>query len=370
MDTITTADGAKRRLRINLSAQIFTAVGVALVALAIAGSLATVQLRSGEASTAELVGDQSQMSAAVLALQNDLWKARQAAGTVASYPVADRPEQQEKLEGDYATFEASLAAFAETYTETFGNVPDELAAVESQWAAYRDAMLNDFLPAALADDLDTLKAVREGTTREAGTNLVDSVAALTEGVDADLAAREDAAAQRSATTTTVVIALVIAGVVIAGAVALLVVRRIKASARAVSQSIEALAEGDLTVEAQVKSNDELGDMARSLSSAQGALRETMAEVVSSAQTVAAAAEELSAANAQVAAGSQETSAQAGVVANAADEVNRSVQAVASGAEQMGASIKEISHNANEAARVAAHATDVAESTNEQVSKLG
>src|SRR5690625_3554132 len=60
----------------------------------------------------------------------------------------------------------------------------------------------------------------------------------------------------------------------------------------------------------------------------------------------------------------------GVVAAAAEEVSANIQTVASGAEQMGASIREIAHSANEAAGVAARATDVARSTNATVSQLG
>ena len=66
----------------------------------------------------------------------------------------------------------------------------------------------------------------------------------------------------------------------------------------------------------------------------------------------------------------ERTAQAGVVAAAAEQVSRNVQAAAAGAEQMGASIREIAQNASEAARVAARATDVAETTSATVARLG
>ena len=149
-----------------------------------------------------------------------------------------------------------------------------------------------------------------------------------------------------------------------------VTRSIKASVHGVQHSIEAIAQGDLTVPAPILSRDELADTARALNAARASLAEILTDVVATAATVAVAAEELSAANAQVAAGSAEASMQAGVVAAAADEVSRNVQTVAAGAEEMGASIREIAQNASAAARVAQQATGVAASTNDTITKLG
>ncbi|MCB2412910.1 methyl-accepting chemotaxis protein [Demequina sp. TTPB684] len=358
------------KARMSLTAQILSAVGGGLLALVVVGTVASVQMASIDAETRHMVTDQEVMSASILNLQNVLWAARQSAGTVASYPVEDRPEQLVKLRENYARFDTALAEFGASYEATFGHAPQGLDVVQTQWIAYQDGILNEFIPAAIDDDLDLLKSVREGGIRAAGTDLVAAVGQLTEDVNAELLIQEDANTARSSAVRTLVLVLVVVGTAGAAVLGWAVARRIGHGAKAVSASLEAMAKGDLTQTAKVTSRDEIGDMALALATAQTSLRETMAEVVASAQTVAAAAEELSAANSQVAAGSHETSAQADVVASAAQEVNRSVQAIASGAEQMGASIKEIAHNANEAARIASQATGVAASTNEQVRRLG
>ena len=140
--------------------------------------------------------------------------------------------------------------------------------------------------------------------------------------------------------------------------------------RGVQKSLDALADGDLTVEVDVTSYDEVGRMSASLNTARESLRSTLAGVLETSQTVATAAEELSASSGEVAAGSDQTSAQAGVVAAAAEQVSRNVQAVAAGAEQMGASIREIAQNANLASKVVGQATVAAESANDQVARLG
>jgi methyl-accepting chemotaxis protein len=149
-----------------------------------------------------------------------------------------------------------------------------------------------------------------------------------------------------------------------------VARAVRRPLQLVQRSLEAMAQRDLTVPTGVHSTDEVGQMAQALELAQRNVREVIASVVGSADSVASSSEELSASSTQISAAAEETSLQAGVVAAASEQVSRNVQTVAAGSEQMSASIREIAHNANEAARVASEAVSVAEATNATVSKLG
>jgi len=353
-----------------LTTQIMGAVGGAIAVLAIVGATTIVQLGALDSASRSAASDQDVMSRAILELSSTLYVARMSAGTVASYPEADRAAHMADLEANYAAFEERLAEFGGDYEATFGDAPAGLDAVGTAWVAYKDLLLNKMMPTAVDGDLVAYTQIRENGAKQAGAGLVESIGALTDDAHAELLKQEDANTAQSQSVRNLVIVLVVAGFIGAGLLGWFVARKIKKAAAAVSHSMDAMARGDLRVEAVVTSNDELGDMAASLAKAQASLRETMSEVVASAQTVAAAAEELSAANAQVAASSHETSAQAGAVSNAAEEVSVSVQTVASGAEQMSASIKEIAHNAHEAARVATQATEVAAATNVQIARLG
>ena len=258
---------------------------------------------------------------------------------------------------------STVAAFPEARNQQW----DDFVTRWDAWITYRDATLAPIVAAGDSDALDSAIAASVA----ADPDYTGRVLGLADGQIQHKV--EAIMAQASAEIRTAVIE-VIAGftvsVVAATTLSTTVARRITRGLRTVSTSLEAMARGDLTVEARVESRDELGQMARSLSGAQSSLRSTLVGVGATAQTVAAAAEELSAANTQVAAGSEETSAQAGVVAAAAEQVSRNVQTVAAGAEQMGASIREIAQNANEAARVASRATDVVSATNATVAKLG
>lgn len=100
------------------------------------------------------------------------------------------------------------------------------------------------------------------------------------------------------------------------------------------------------------------------------MRSILESVSEKAQTLAGAAEELTATSQLMAGNAEETSAQSNVVSAASDQVNQNIQTVATGSEEMSASIKEIAHNANQATKVTSDAVTLAETTNKTVTQLG
>jgi methyl-accepting chemotaxis protein len=257
----------------------------------------------------------------------------------------------------------AIAGYPQSDTRQWADFVDRWDA----WVAYRDATV---LPLVQAGDLEGLRTALAADA-SADPDWAGRALALAQGqVDAQV---DQILADSRAEVDRTILALVIAFVVgagLSGVLAVLVIRRITLAVRSVQGSLEAMAQGDLTVTAEVPWQDETGRMAAALGQAQDSLRTTLAGVVSAAESVETTAASLKASNVDVVSGSQATSAQAGVVAAAADEVSRNVQAVAAGAEQMGASIREIAQNASQAAKVAGQATDVAVATNEQVARLG
>jgi methyl-accepting chemotaxis protein len=168
----------------------------------------------------------------------------------------------------------------------------------------------------------------------------------------------------------VIAGVLVIGLLLAVSLGLYVGRLIVRPLGRVNEVLGKVAEGDLTVRAEIDSTDELGQMAAALDVATGNMRTAIESMAGSATTLSSSSEELSAVSNQIAASAEETSVQSDVVSAAAEQVSRNVQTVATGAEEMGASIREIAQNANEAARVAASAMSVAETTNTTVGKLG
>ncbi|SEJ55451.1 methyl-accepting chemotaxis protein [Demequina mangrovi] len=350
--------------RFTLKARLGLAFGLLFVLVATMSVISLTRLDAQGSEARRALENVSAADAAIGELADAVWEVRTHGFYLATLPQSELAEPLAEQYAHVDEANAALEAYAALFEERFGEPIAADEAALAAWAQFAEAVT---LPYEAGSGVAPTPAAE---LEALGHQITDAIAQMRAQVEEQAAAA--LAVSHDSTVAAKAILMVVSSIALLGCIGVgtsLSLRFTRAMAK-VNVALDALAEGDLTATAQVRSNDEVGDMARSLARAQSSLRETMAGVVSSAVTVAAAAEELSAANAQVSAGSQETSARAGVVANAADEVNRSVQAVASGAEQMGASIKEIAHNANEAARVAAQATGVAESTNEKVGRLG
>lgn len=142
------------------------------------------------------------------------------------------------------------------------------------------------------------------------------------------------------------------------------------AARESSQALKLLSHKDLTINPTRLSNDEIGRLADKLNLASENLCAIFAETATTAKEVSEATKQMSEIGRNVIEGSSQAGEMAQSVAAAAEQVSANISTVAAGAEEMGASIREISANANQAARIAAEATEVAQRTNETVTQLG
>jgi methyl-accepting chemotaxis protein len=190
----------------------------------------------------------------------------------------------------------------------------------------------------------------------------------TEDTEADaLAAR--AVDEYHEARTYIIVALVL-GILLAGGIALVVIRLIKQQLASVSRALGAVADSNLAVPAEVRSRDELGEMAVAVNRARDGLRNTVESLTSGASELGSGTKQLAGVTARIGVSAREAAAQAGLVAGAAGDVSGSVQSVAAGSEEMASSIREIAQNANDAAQVASSAVGVAQTTNDTVAKLG
>jgi len=345
--------------------KILTAVAVMFLATAVLAVVALGSLRTLRTDAAQMYGDNVQPLQVLSEIQRSYQGDR---ARVIQYGIADaetRATLRDELTERQGDLDDLLADYRPNAADPAG-VDAITAALDDYYAAAED----ELFPLADRGDATGFAAYFNDTVRPLTTAVMDAMQAESDGQGeqaADLAASTDSLANRSILTV-VIVALV--GALGAFALAIGVARSIARRLGQVSAALSAAGDGDLTVASDVTGNDEVGRLAVDLTRTQESLRSLVSGVVETAQTVAAAAEELSAASSQVVAGSDQTSAQAGVVAAAAEQVSRNVQTVAAGAEEMGASIREIAQNASQAAKVAGQATDAAAVTNDQVAKLG
>ncbi|KMQ52975.1 Methyl-accepting chemotaxis protein [Chitinispirillum alkaliphilum] len=143
-------------------------------------------------------------------------------------------------------------------------------------------------------------------------------------------------------------------------------------------------EGDLTKRLEIRSKDEIGELAGYFNKFVGKLQNLIGSVASNAENVAISATQLSAISTQIAANSEEMSTQASTVAtsteqattninsisSAAEEMSGSANSVATAIEEMSASLNEVSRNCQKELQIAAEANTHAKSGKDVMDKLG
>jgi len=134
--------------------------------------------------------------------------------------------------------------------------------------------------------------------------------------------------------------------------------------------VQAAAEGDLTRALEVSGNDAIGQLAEGVSALLATLRDSMGEIGHTAEALAMAAEQLSSLSQGMGEGATQTADRAASASSASVQVSASIQTVATAAEEMTASIREIAANASEAATVATSAVTVAGAAQGTVASLG
>jgi len=275
----------------------------------------------------------------------------------------------DKVEADMQTHEAALAAQLAEYRLKAAD-PGTVDGFVADWKAAIDIRNDVLLPLSRRNDFAGFQQARDAQFTPATDKAFTNLAAAFEAERAQAATRSAEAHEDYIGARNLIIIFIVVGGLLAIGLGLFVVRQILGCLTRVSAVAKALAGGDLTVQAEVDSRDEVGRMATDLDHAIAALRKTMIEVGDNAVQLAASSEELCATGEQIAAAAEETSVQAGAVSAGAEEVDANIATVAASSEEMGASIREISSNSSEAARVAGEAVQAAEVTTATIGRLG
>lgn len=145
-----------------------------------------------------------------------------------------------------------------------------------------------------------------------------------------------------------------------------------------------ISEGDLTVRLEVKSRDEVGDLARSFNSFSEKLQTMIKDIVRGTQTLNNSSKELSAISEQMSSGAKQTSGKSNLVSSAAEEMNSNMSSVATATEQasantnvvaasteeMAASINEIAQNSEKARTITNEAVSQTKNSAGRVGDLG
>ncbi|MBN1172874.1 MAG: HAMP domain-containing protein [Micromonosporaceae bacterium] len=216
-------------------------------------------------------------------------------------------------------------------------------------------------------------AIRDAANRkanEAGESMQQRFVTLREDLVADAVEQRQLMRDAQDTARNLTIAVIILGIALALALGWLIGRSVRRPVQSLVTAIGQLAKGDLTVRIPVSSRDEIGRMAESLQQAVTAIRQTIGQVVQSADRLTKSVGGLATTSQQVSDAAQSTTTQAAEVAHTAQEISGSVTTVAASTEEMDSSIREIARNTTQAVEMGSEAVNAAEEANRVVGELG
>src|SRR3954447_20327925 len=195
---------------------------------------------------------------------------------VDGYKTLVRPDpaaELDELSGDVQTAQGLLDEL-DTIPLT-GSSASTVADLQSTFGQYTDA-ITAFINTGVADQA-AARAQYENIQK--ANDLSDgAVGAAKDALAAESDAAHSVLDQEISRLRVISLISVAAGLVFLVLISVLTVRSITGPVRRVKTSLEALAQGDLTVDTHVRSKDEIGQMAAALDTAQGSLREVMGVV--------------------------------------------------------------------------------------------
>jgi methyl-accepting chemotaxis protein len=162
------------------------------------------------------------------------------------------------------------------------------------------------------------------------------------------------------TSRTLVIAILIVAAVLALAIAFLITRGIVGAVKTIVAAAERIGDGDLTATVSVKSNDELGDMARAFQKMTENLRGLVAKVNDVAQGLGSASQQMASTSEEAGKAVGEIANAVGDVASGAERQVKMVESARRSAEEVGQAVQESASSAQETAAVAGETRAVAE----------
>ena len=143
-----------------------------------------------------------------------------------------------------------------------------------------------------------------------------------------------------------------------------------AGVQRILDTVRAAVAGDLTRQLDVEGEDALAQVSRALDELLAQFRVNLTNIGGTADHLAISAEQLTELAQTMGTGAGNTAQRAESASGASVQVSSSIQTVATAAEEMTASIREIAKNATEAATVATSAVQVAGGAQETVASLG
>jgi methyl-accepting chemotaxis protein len=283
-----------------------------------------------------------------------------------------RAGKDKKLQGLFETDAVAehAATLLSNYDKAAALAPPEVRAhfaeVRPRLVAYTTAAadmvaLADRDPAAALKQADGFMGLFSELEGKLGTIDGQMLAAVHA---AETRSQDAASTGKRLVLITSLLALLVAGLTAFG-----VVRATRRPLRRLLDALTAVANRDLTVQVDVTSKDELGQMATALNQALDSLRTTISAAASGTQDLSDASTELQGASGELGKAAMATSTQSRRASDSAMDVDESVAVMNAKTSEMSVSIREIAGQAATAATIASEASRTADETRQAMAAL-
>jgi methyl-accepting chemotaxis protein len=281
-------------------------------------------------------------------------------------------EQREDAEKQYVAADADMAEALKTYERTVHDDQKDrvLYSAVSDAEEKFDNLHKRIIDQLRSNELDEARRIYQLDVLRNNESRQQKINDLSQYDKADAESVVQEARSFTSQTKSWNIVLAILSVILAFGATFLVTRSVRKVLMKVKDVMEDFGRGDLTKRLEILTDDEVGQISKSLNGALDQLTTVVRTIMQTAQALAASSEELTSVSRQMASNAEQTSEQAKVVSSASEQVSANVSLVESSSDQMMEAIKEIARGSNQAAQVAREAVNVASNTTQTVTKLG
>ncbi|MBR0724730.1 methyl-accepting chemotaxis protein [Bradyrhizobium manausense] len=329
-------------MRFTVKAKLASAFGLVIVLSMVAGGVAYMKLGDMMATADNMVLRAKRMEKATEIEKHILIQLRAEKNAI----IGNEGEVEQAAADAAKRREAAMKTKDEVYalaSEAGKKLLDAFAVTYAKMNAYQEETIR-------IAKTDKVKAADRSTTegRRIVNEALDSMGAYVENTKKQMADQAVVSKEEGHQAQFMLMTLLGVSLMVAIAAALWISISISRSlGRAVSLA-GAVADGDLNQTIPSASNDEIGDLIKSLNMMVGKLRQIVAEALTAAQNVSA--------------GSQELSASAEQLSQGATEQASSAEEASSSMEEMASNVKQNADNANQTEKIAAQSAKDAEAS--------
>jgi methyl-accepting chemotaxis protein len=299
--------------------------------------------------------------------------------------IDPRPEtaqaEAKRIDDAREVIVANIRKLEETITSDQGRqLMRDLNEYRAEYIAQTDLLMGFIAK----KETDRAREVIQTTMRTAQASYLEAIEGLI-AFQSDLARSNAQAGEAAAKKGTILISvLLVIAFVVSVLLAILIIRSITGPVNKALRLAEAMAKGDLTTRLDVDQQDEVGAMARSMNSMIDQLRKMIGEIISGVNNLTSSSTDLAVVSRQLSSSARGTADKSNTVATAAEEMSANVQSVsaameqssnnvsmvATATEEMTATVNEIGQNAEKARAVTERAVQQSQITSEKVTALG